>query len=59
MDDEERYGIRKEFAHPRAIELIPDDFFWNCVDELSPFGSDEGDTALAEYREWRLSLIHI
>lgn len=40
-------------AHPRARELAPDPFFWDVVDELSPFGSDEGDTALAEYRGWR------
>ena len=52
-EEEERYGIHKEFSHPKAIELIPDNFFWDCVDELAPFGSDEGDTALAEYREWR------
>jgi len=50
---EEPYGIDKNFAHPRAIELIPEDFFWSNFDELAPFGSDEGDTALAEFREWR------
>jgi uncharacterized protein YfeS len=48
------YGINKEHASKRAIELIPYDFFWDNSDELAPFGSDEGDTALAEYREWRL-----
>ncbi len=37
--EEESYGINKEFAHPRAIELIPEDFFWDCVDELAPFFS--------------------
>jgi uncharacterized protein YfeS len=47
------YGIDIENANKRAIELIPDDFFWDCTDELAPFGSDEGDTALAEFREWR------
>lgn len=50
---EELYGIDKEHGHQRALELIPDDFFWDCVDELAPFGSDEGDTALAEWRDWR------
>lgn len=54
-DDQEvdRHGINREFGHPRALELVPDDFFWDCVDELGPFGSDEGDTALEEYRGWR------
>lgn len=47
------YGIDRDHAHPRALELAPEDFFWNCVDELGPFGSDEGDMALSEWREWR------
>lgn len=50
---EELYGIDINHAHPKAVALIPQDFFWNAADELAPFGSDEGDTALSEYREWR------
>ncbi|MEM1325913.1 MAG: hypothetical protein AAGI23_08165 [Bacteroidota bacterium] len=49
----ESYGIDKDKAHPRAIELIPEDFFWSCINELAPFGSDEGDIALIDYRAWR------
>ena len=51
--EEEFYGINKKYAHERAIQLIPEDFFWDCVDELAPFGSDEGDQALSEFREWK------
>lgn len=51
--EDEQHGIDIDFAHPKAIELIPEEFFWSCFDEISPFGSDEGDTALAEYRDWR------
>lgn len=51
--EDEIYGIDKEFAHQRAIELIPEEFFWDCIDELAPFGSDEGDAALAEFRDWK------
>lgn len=50
---EEVYGIQKDHAHKRAIKLIPEDFFWSCIDELAPFGSDEGDMALAEFRDWK------
>ncbi len=50
---EEKYGIDIDNAHPKAVALIPEEFFWDGVDELAPFGSDEGDTALAEYRHWR------
>ncbi len=28
-------------------------FFWDCVDELAPFGSDEGSQAYYEWRRWR------
>lgn len=52
--NEEQYGIDIENAHKKAIALIPEDFFWSNFDECAPFGSDEGDTALAEYRDWRL-----
>lgn len=51
--DDDFGGIDKDHGHPRAIQLIPDEFFWDCADELAPFGSDEGDTALSEYRDWR------
>ena len=51
--NEENYGIDIEHAHKKAVELIPEEFFWSCLDELGPFGSDEGDMALAEYRDWR------
>jgi len=51
--EEEKYGIDIDNAHQKAIELIPEDFFWSCIDELAPFGSDEGDTAFAEFRDWR------
>ena len=50
---EERYGIDIDHAHKRAVELVPEEFFWSCIDELAPFGSDEGDMALAEFRNWR------
>ena len=53
MTAEEPGGIDEEKAHPRARQLLPDAFFWDCTDELAPFGSDEGDTALREFRTWR------
>jgi uncharacterized protein YfeS len=51
--EEEKNGIDIDYAHERAKTLIPEEFFWSCIDELAPFGSDEGDTALAEFRRWR------
>jgi len=51
--EDEKYGIDIVYAHKRAIELIPEDFFWSCIDDLAPFGSDDGDMALLEFRNWR------
>ncbi|MCW3463782.1 hypothetical protein [Chitinophaga nivalis] len=48
-------GIDKNKAHEKAVALIPETFFWSSIDDLAPFGSDEGYTALVEYREWRMT----
>jgi uncharacterized protein YfeS len=39
--------------HPRAHELMCHEILWDCVNELAPFGSDEGADAYDEYRRWR------
>jgi uncharacterized protein YfeS len=39
--------------HPRAGELMREEVLWDCVNELAPFGSDEGADAYVEYRNWR------
>jgi uncharacterized protein YfeS len=38
--------------HPRAQALMHASL-WDCVNELAPFGSDEGADAYVEYRSWR------
>jgi uncharacterized protein YfeS len=42
-----------ETAHPKARELMTEEFFWDCADEEAPFGSDEGHDAYYEFRRWR------
>jgi len=42
-----------ERAHPRARELMTEEFLWDCADEEAPFGSDEGWEAYYEFRRWR------
>lgn len=39
--------------HPRANDIMTDERLWDCVNELAPFGSDEGADAYVEYRRWR------
>ena len=43
----------RDSAHPRARELMKEEFFWDCVDEDAPFGSDDGATSFDEWRSWR------
>jgi len=39
--------------HPIASKLMLDETLWDCVNELAPFGSDEGADAYCEFRNWR------
>ncbi len=52
MSDHDPFN-EPETAHPRARQLMTEEFFWDCTDEEAPFGSDEGDTAYDEFRSWR------
>lgn len=52
MSDHDPFN-EPETAHPRARELMREPMFWDCVDEAAPFGSDEGNDAYAEWRNWR------
>lgn len=42
-----------ESAHPRARELIGEDFFGDVGDDNSPFGNDTGSDTPAHLRRWR------
>lgn len=45
----------KEKAHPTAVKLMVEDFFWDPSDEAAPFGSDEGYESYYSWKEWRQS----
>jgi uncharacterized protein YfeS len=47
------WKLSPEKAHPKAAKLLKAEFFWDCVDENSPFGNDNGADALQQYRLWR------
>jgi uncharacterized protein YfeS len=53
MTDEHDPFNEPDQAHPKARELMTEKFFWDCVNEMAPFGSDEGWDAYYEYRNWR------
>jgi uncharacterized protein YfeS len=42
-------------AHPKANELMKEDFYWSPVAETAPFGNDDGADSYAAFAEWRQS----
>ena len=48
----EFYGIK---PHENAVKIANYEFFWDCTDELAPFGSDEGYLSFVELINWILS----
>ncbi len=49
---EESWVISKKSAHPLALELLLDDFYWDTVDEFAPFGSNEGFDTVYLLKSW-------
>ncbi|HAS39361.1 MAG TPA: hypothetical protein DCS93_02735 [Microscillaceae bacterium] len=45
--------IEKSIAHPKALKLLTDDFFWDQSDEFAPFGSDEAHNILSQFTHWK------
>jgi uncharacterized protein YfeS len=52
-DDDHDPWNEPAHRHPRAADLMRDEMFWDCANELAPFCSDEGADAYVEYRRWR------
>lgn len=50
LDDEE-IGLHLLTSHPKFRENFTDEFYYDCVDEEAPFGSDEGSDTLAQIGE--------
>ena len=48
MPEESNYSIPdRKTAHPAAVKLLPEEFFWDICDDNSPFGNDDGADTLA------------
>ncbi len=39
-------------AHPKALEVLADEVFWDQSNEFAPFGSDEGCNAFYAFQSW-------
>jgi uncharacterized protein YfeS len=44
-----------EKAHPKAKAIMKDSFYFNPIDETSPFGNDDGADTYASFKIWRLT----
>lgn len=49
--DDEEYGLHPKTSHPNFTAHFNQDFYYDCSDEESPFGSDEGADALSMLEE--------
>ena len=49
----DNYELSRETAHPKAKEILIDDFYWSPIEESAPFGSDDGSDAFYGFRQWR------
>lgn len=52
-EDADAWELSPETAHPKAAQILTDEFFWDCTDANSPFGNDIGADTLAFFRAWR------
>ncbi len=52
-EDEESWELSPENCHPNAVAIVTDEFYWDCVDDNSPFGNDTGNDTLKLFKEWR------
>jgi uncharacterized protein YfeS len=53
MTADERESLERGDAHPRAVEALTDDFFWDIGDEGAPLGTETGAQTLGLFRDWR------
>ena len=52
--DEDRAVYDPDFAHPRAVALMPEPYFWDPDDDFAPIGADEGFEAYQKFYHWRI-----
>jgi uncharacterized protein YfeS len=52
FDDPEGEGPSRETSHPNFVKLLNDEFYYDCTDEFSPFGNDDGADILFILEDW-------
>jgi uncharacterized protein YfeS/predicted DNA-binding WGR domain protein len=51
FDDEEE-GLARATSHPNFVAVAAENFYYDCADDFSPFGSDDGSDTLSSLQEW-------
>jgi uncharacterized protein YfeS len=52
FDDPEGAGPARETSHPAFVKILQEDFYYDCMDEFSPFGNDDGADTLFRLQDW-------
>ena len=52
FDDQEGAGPSRENSHPNFVKVLTDEFYYDCTDEFSPFGNDDGADTLFNLEDW-------
>jgi uncharacterized protein YfeS len=51
----DNYELSRETSHPKAKQILTDDFFWSSIEESGPFGNDDGSDTFSGFRQWRMA----
>jgi uncharacterized protein YfeS len=49
---EEEEALKLENVHPNFLDLLRSIFYYDCTDEFSPFGNDDGFDQLYHLEDW-------
>ena len=50
--DDPDEGLSPGTSHPAFVRVAADAFYYDCGDDFSPFGSDDGSDTLASLQDW-------
>jgi uncharacterized protein YfeS len=50
--DDSEIGLDPQTSHPKFNALFQEEFYYDCTDEFSPFGNDDGADTLYSLEDW-------
>lgn len=50
--DDPDSGLARETSHPNFVKNLTHELYYDCADDFSPFGNDDGADALSELASW-------